>query len=119
MHESSAAVVSSVLVRRVRASRCSFCQAEIADDRALTIAAAGAHGRTRETSCFCSARCRNCVLALAALHPSPLSPDEFVEQRVRISDRLLELWRRGLGPDPALVLEAAERAGHTPVVPAT
>ena len=102
--------------RRVRSSRCAFCQTDIADDRAVTIHATGAHGRGRETSCFCSARCRSCVMALAALHPSPLSPEEFIEQRTLICDGLHELRRRGLGPDPALVLRAAERAGHAPAV---
>lgn len=94
--------------RRVTALRCSFCRAELGDNVELTIA--GRHGHGRSTGSFCSAHCRNCVLALAALHPSPLAPDEFVSRRGVLTDRLLDLWRHGRGPDPELVLRAAERA---------
>jgi hypothetical protein len=59
---------------------------------------------------FCSSRCRDCVLALGALNPSVLSSARFLERRTLLTDRLLELWRAGKGPDPALVLVAAERA---------
>jgi hypothetical protein len=94
--------------RKVAQLRCSFCRAELGDSVELTIA--GKVGQGRSTGSFCSARCRNCVLALAALHPSPLAPDEFVSRRGVLTDRLLDLWRHGRGPDPALVLRAAERA---------
>jgi hypothetical protein len=60
---------------------------------------------------FCSTYCRDCVLALAALHPSPLASSDFVSKRALLTDRLLDLWRRGQGPDPALVLQAAEATG--------
>src|SRR5918999_146773 len=90
--------------RRVAKLRCSFCRAELADNLELTIAGKDGQGS------FCSAHCRNCVLALAALHPSPLAPDEFVSRRGVLTDRLLDLWRNGRGPDPGLVLRAAERA---------
>ena len=46
----------------------------------------------------------------AALHPSPLAPDDFASRRGVLTDRLLDLWRHGRGPDPVLVLQAAERA---------
>jgi hypothetical protein len=39
-----------------------------------------------------------------------LSNAPFLDQRTLLTDRLLQLWRNGKGPDPALVLEAAERA---------
>jgi len=62
------------------------------------------------SSSFCSTRCRDCVLALAELHPSPLATDDFIARRALLTDRLLDLWRHGQGPDPALVLEAARTA---------
>jgi hypothetical protein len=94
---------------KVAKLRCSFCQAELRDKLELTIAGAGA-GQGRSTGSFCSAHCRSCVLALAALHPSPLAPDEFVSRRGMLTDHLLDLWRHGRGPDPGLVLRAAEQA---------
>jgi hypothetical protein len=94
--------------RKVAKLRCSFCQAELGDDVELTMAGKDGHGKS--TGSFCSAHCRNCVLALAALHPSPLAPDEFISRRGVLTDRLLDLWRHGRGPDPTLVLRAAERA---------
>jgi hypothetical protein len=48
---------------------------------------------------------------LAALNPSPLASREFIAKRTLLTDRLLELWRRGSGPEPSLVLEAARQAG--------
>jgi hypothetical protein len=93
--------------RRIATLRCSFCRAELGDNPELTIAGKDGQGG-RSTGSFCSARCRSCVLALAALHPSPLAPEEFVARRGVLTDRLLDLWRRGGGPDPALVLQAAE-----------
>jgi hypothetical protein len=95
--------------RRVEKLRCSFCRADLGESLELTIA--GRHGQSKSTGCFCSTHCRNCVLALAALHPSPLAPDEFISTRGLLTDRLLDLWRNGRGPDPLLVLRAAERAG--------
>ena len=56
---------------------------------------------------FCSTRCRDCVLALEALNPSPLASYDFVLRRGLLTDRLLDLWRSGEGPDPTLVLRAA------------
>jgi hypothetical protein len=100
---------------KVAKLRCSFCQAELRDKLELTIAGIGQSRSTgrpvgRSTGSFCSAHCRSCVLALAALHPSPLAPDEFVSRRGMLTDHLLDLWRHGRGPDPALVLRAAEQA---------
>lgn len=92
--------------------RCSFCRKELEDGSDLSIPPSGAHGRRVPHGLYCSERCRDCVLALAALHPSPLAPADFVERRTLLTDRLLELWRKGKGPDPALVLRAAERVGH-------
>ena len=91
--------------------RCSFCQAEIGEDLELTTPGSGKHGHRTPTSSFCSTYCRDAVLALAALHPSPLASSEFVSKRALLTDRLLDLWRHGQGPDPALVLQAAEAAG--------
>ena len=88
---------------------CSFCQTELGDDIELTIPGSGKHGE-RTASSFCSTYCRNCVLALAALHPSPLASSDFISKRALVTDRLLDLWRHGQGPDPALVLQAARVA---------
>ena len=49
-------------------------------------------------------------MALAALHPSPLASSDFISKRALLTDRLLDLWRHGHGPDPALVLQAARAA---------
>jgi len=81
--------------------QCAFCQAELGDSREVT-----------STGSFCSTRCRDSVLALAALHPSLLASYDFVTRRELLTDQLLHLWRRGRGPDPGLVLEAARRAGR-------
>jgi hypothetical protein len=104
-------------------SRCSFCRAELGNGLELTIPRSRVNGQRASTGLFCSPRCRNCVLALAALHPSPLASAYFITTRVRLTDRLLELWRGGQGPDPAVVLEAANRASRglpiaVPAVPA-
>jgi hypothetical protein len=93
---------------KVETLRCSFCRAEFADTPERTVPSKDGRGTT--TGSFCSARCRYCVLALAALHPSPLALEEFASRRGVLTDRLLDLWRQGLGPDPELVLRAAERA---------
>jgi hypothetical protein len=95
--------VSRTAVRAPKGFRCSFCQADIENLGPRESAANGL---------FCSTRCRECVLALSALHPSPLAPYEFVERRVLLADQLLDLWRSNRGPDPALVLQAARKAGH-------
>ena len=91
-------------------SRCSFCRAELDQSLKLTIPGSRLSGQRGPTGLFCSTHCRNCVLALAALHPSPLASDDFLIKRALLTDGLLDLWRRGQGPDPALVLEAAKRA---------
>jgi hypothetical protein len=96
-------------VRAVRTSpkapklSCSFCQADLAHDVERTLTGPNGEGS------YCSAYCRNCVLALAALHPSVLAPYEFISRRGILTDQLLDLWRHGRGPDPSLVLQAAER----------
>ena len=95
---------------KVEKLRCSFCRAELGESIELTIA--DKNLKRKATGCFCSTRCRDCVLALAALHPSPLATDDFVSTRGLLTDRLLGLWRQGQGPDPRLVLEAAERASR-------
>jgi hypothetical protein len=88
--------------------RCSFCQVELCEER-IPMSARRRHWRS--ASRFCSTRCLNCVLALEALNPSPLASDDFISGRELLTDRLIDLWRRGQGPDPALVLEAARSAG--------
>lgn len=82
---------------------CSFCRADL--DHQAEQAFIGNNGE----GSYCSAHCRNCVLALAALHPPVLAPHEFVLRRGVLTDQLLDLWRHGQGPDPSLVLQAAER----------
>jgi len=106
-----AAASGSVSNRSAKGSCCSFCRAELGESLELTIPGSGKHGKRASTGCFCSTHCRNCVLALAALHPSPLASDDFIAQRSLLTDRLLDLWRHGQGPDPELVLQAAKRAG--------
>jgi hypothetical protein len=96
--------------------RCSFCQTEFDEDLELTPVGSAANRRRASTSSFCSTYCRDCVLALAALHPSPLASDDFISKRALLVDRLLELWRQGQGPDPALVLQAAETASRGLVI---
>lgn len=91
---------------------CSFCRAELEDDASVVITASRARGLGSSASRFCSTHCRDCVLALAALHPSPLASSDFVSTRTLLTDRLLDLWRSGEGPDPALVLEAALSASR-------
>lgn len=95
---------------RVEKLRCSFCRAELGEILDLTIP--DEHGQRKSTGSFCSAHCRNCVLALEALHPSPLASHDFVTTRGLLTDRLLGLWRQGRGPDPTLVLQAAQRASR-------
>ena len=90
--------------------RCSFCQTELGQDIELTIPGSGKHGRRTSTTSFCSTYCRDCVLALATLHPSPLASSDFISKRALLTDRLLDLWRHGQGPAPALVLQAARAA---------
>jgi hypothetical protein len=91
--------------------RCSFCQADLGGGIELTSAGAGKHGRRTSASSFCSTYCRDCVLALAALHPSPLASSDFISRRALLTDQLLALWRHRQGPDPALVLQAARNVG--------
>jgi hypothetical protein len=107
--ESKVAASGSVSNRSAKKSHCSFCRVELGSLQ-LTIRGPGKHGQGASTGCFCSTHCRNCVLALAALHPSPLATDDFISKRALLTDRLLDLWRHGQGPDPGLVLQAAERA---------
>lgn len=100
----------SVSNRSAKKPCCSFCRAELGESLELTIPGSGKHQHA-SIGCFCSTHCRNCVLALAALHPSPLASDGFISKRALLTDRLLDLWRQGEGPDPGLVLQAAKRAG--------
>ena len=86
--------------------RCSFCKSELDESAAVRVRTPGGH--SRDLTAFCSTRCRDCVLALSALNPAALSNVDFLERRTLLTDRLLQLWRNGKGPDPALVLEAAE-----------
>ena len=96
--------------------RCSFCQTEFDEELELTPLGSAAQRRRVSASSFCSTRCRDCVLALAALHPSPLASGDFTARRALLIDRLLDLWREGRGPDPALVLQAAETASSGLVI---
>ena len=96
--------------RDAKQLRCSFCQAVLGEDLAITTPRAGLPGQRTSGSSFCSTYCRDSVLALAALHPSPLASSDFISTRALLTDRLLDLWRHGQGPDPALVLQAARAA---------
>jgi hypothetical protein len=95
--------------RDAKQLHCSFCQAELGEDIELPPLGSGKHNE-RTSSSFCSTYCRDCILALAALHPSPLASSDFISKRALLTDRLLDLWRHGQGPDPALVLRAARTA---------
>ncbi len=75
--------------RSAEKSHCSFCRAELGEHLELTIPGSGKHGQRATTGCFCSTRCRTCVLALAALHPSPLASDDFISKCALLTDRLL------------------------------
>ena len=105
-----AAATGSASGKSAKEPCCSFCRTELGQNVELTIPGSGKHGQRGSTGSFCSTRCRNCVLALAALHPSPLASDDFISTRTLLTDRLLDLWRQGQGPDPGVVLQAAERA---------
>jgi hypothetical protein len=104
----AAASAAGTRVPLAASLRCSFCTSEFEDSAAVRIRTPGGH--IREFTAFCSSRCRDCVLALGALNPSALANTGFLERRGLLTDRLLQLWRNGKGPDPALVLMAAERA---------
>ena len=104
----AAASVAGTRVTLAASSRCSFCTSEVEGSAAVRIRTPGGH--CRELTAFCSSRCRDCVLALGALNPPVFSNAGFLEQRTLLTDRLLQLWRNGKGPDPALVLQAAKRA---------
>ena len=97
---------------RAGALRCSFCQAPLGQENETMEAGTRAHGQRMSASRFCSTRCRDCVLALEALNPSPLASYDFLTRRALLTDRLIHLWRSGKGPDPALVLRAA-RDSHS------
>jgi len=97
---------------RASGLRCSFCQALLGQENETMSAGTRAHGQRMSASRFCTTRCRDCVLALEALNPSPLAPYDFITRRALLTDRLIHLWRSGKGPDPALVLRAA-RASHS------
>ena len=102
----AAAPAAATRVPPAASLRCSFCKSEVEDGAAVRIRTPGGH--VREFTAFCSARCRDCVLALGALNPPVFSNAGFLERRTLLTDRLLQLWRNGKGPDPALVLKAAE-----------
>jgi hypothetical protein len=103
---------------KVNGLRCSFCQARLDTENESMPAGAGAHGRRMSASRFCSTRCRDCVLALEALNPSPLASYDFITRRALLTDRLIDLWRSGRGPDPTLVLRAARTSNSGLATPA-
>jgi hypothetical protein len=103
----AAASAAGTRVTLAASSRCSFCRLEVEESAAVQIQTPGGH--RRELTAFCSSRCRDCVLALGALNPPVFSNAGFLERRTLLTDRLLQLWRNGEGPDPALVLMAAKR----------
>ena len=72
-------------VRRSKGERlrCSFCQAELGKDKLMT-SDSGNNRPRMSSSRFCSPRCRDCVLALAALNPSPLVSNAFTRSSCRL-----------------------------------
>ena len=61
--------------------RCSFCQVGLGEGIGLTTQGFEKQRHRTTSSSFCSTRCRDCVLALAELHPSPLASDDFIARR--------------------------------------
>ena len=61
--------------------RCSFCQVGLGEGIGLTTHGFEKQRHRTTSSSFCSTRCRDCVLALAELHPSPLATDDFIARR--------------------------------------
>jgi hypothetical protein len=98
--------------------RCSFCQADLDAETEAGDALPGKRRPRISASRFCSARCRDCVLALEALNPSPLASYDFILRRGLLTDRLIDLWRSGQGPDPTLVLRAARSSSSGLTKPA-
>jgi hypothetical protein len=91
---------------------CSICRREIdeADAHSFTISGRGSSRIT--VGLYCSAEHRDMARAIGAILDAPLGASRALrEQRERIADELLAAWRRGVGPDPAHVLDAVERAG--------
>jgi hypothetical protein len=90
--------------------RCSICRAEIAEG-GLTFTDTNARAPRIEIGLYCRERCRDAARAAMEIRNARLgvSP-EARRQRDEIADALLDLWRHGLGPDPADVLFAAEYA---------
>jgi hypothetical protein len=89
--------------------RCGVCRAELGPD-AFHLERAG-----HEVGSFCSAGCLAAVEALAALQSWSARLEargavEEAEARDALADELLILWRRGTGPDPAVVSRAVELA---------
>jgi hypothetical protein len=68
-------------------------------------------GRTLDVGRYCGERCRDAARAVIAIRDIPIGSSSGLQrQREEIADALLDLWRRGVGPDPAEVLFAAEYA---------
>ena len=89
--------------------RCGVCRAELGLD-AFHLERAG-----HEVGSFCSAGCLAAVEALAALQSwsarlEARGAAEEAEARDALADELLILWRRRIGPDPAVVSRAVELA---------
>jgi hypothetical protein len=90
-------------------ARCGVCRVELGPD-AFHLDRAG-----HEVGSFCSAGCLAAVEALAALQSWAARLEargavEEAEARDALADELLILWRRGTGPDPAVVSRAVELA---------
>ena len=71
--------------------RCSFVRPCLARTSLLRPRGAGLPGQRTSGSSSCSTYCRDSVLALAALHPSPLASSDFISTRALLTDRLLDL----------------------------
>jgi hypothetical protein len=98
------------VTRLADSPRCSICRAEIGDD-GLTLTTRLSARSTVAWGLFCSERCRDAAKALVAIDEAPPGTSSAARrQRGEIADGLLALWRRGAGPEPSLVLLAAEHA---------
>jgi len=96
--------------RPTTTGRCSICRSGV-EGAGLTYRAPSLPGRPgRDVGVYCGERCRDAARALGVLtEPPPFMPRPIIERRNEIADGLLALWRRRAGPDPLLVIAAAER----------
>jgi hypothetical protein len=99
------------VIRLAGPSRCSICRAAIEGEGLCLSSPFG--GGKHAHGLYCSERCRNAARALAAIGVTAVGMSSAVlRQREKVAEGLLTLWRRGAGPEPSLVLLAAEQAAE-------